>query len=116
MLRNRDRAELGEIDHRACHASVSTQFLAVANAVMKLDRLVAEARDRQLDVGGRLVATGTFSDQSTADITRQCVWSSSSKALAVVSRGGVVRGVQPGAVTITAKRSGKFGRASGTVE
>lgn len=64
----------------------------------------------------QLRATGTFSDASTADITRQCVWSSSSKPVAVVSRAGVVTGVSAGQVTITAKRSGKLGRASGEVQ
>lgn len=63
-----------------------------------------------------LRATGTFSDGSEADITRQCVWSSSARAIAVVSRAGVVTGVAAGPVTITAKRSGKLDRASGTVQ
>jgi uncharacterized protein YjdB len=90
--------------------------LTVANA--RLLSVAVTPAPFTVSVGGTqaLVATGTFSDGNTADITRQCVWSSSSKALAVVSRGGVVKGLQAGGVTITAKRSGKLGRASGTVE
>jgi uncharacterized protein YjdB len=90
--------------------------LTVANA--RLLSVAVTPSPFTVAVGGTqaLVATGTFSDGSAADITRQCVWSSSSKTLAIVSRGGVVKGRQAGGVTITAKRSGKLGRASGTVE
>jgi uncharacterized protein YjdB len=89
--------------------------LNVASA--RLTSIAVEPPTFTVAVGGAqpLRAIGTFSDASTADITRQCVWSSSSKATAVVSRGGVVTGVRAGAVTITAKRSGKQGRAAGDV-
>lgn len=62
-----------------------------------------------------LQATGTFNDGTTLDITRQCIFSSSSKAVAVVSRAGVVTGVAPGTATVTARRTGKRGQAAVTV-
>ncbi|BDG09132.1 Ig-like domain-containing protein [Anaeromyxobacter paludicola] len=63
----------------------------------------------------QLRAVGTFSDGSTGDITRQCVWSSSAKSIAWVSKSGVVTGVKAGNVTVTAKKSGARQQASGTV-
>lgn len=93
-----------------------TATLTVGNA--KLVSVAVTPAPFTVAVAGAqpLRATGTFSDGSTADVTRQCVWSSSAKPIAIVSRAGVVTGVAAGQVTITAKRSGKLGRASGTVE
>lgn len=69
-------------------------------------------------VGGtaQLAATGTFSDGSTLDVTRQSVWSSSAKSIATVSRAGVVTALRAGSVTIQANRAGRKGRATGTVQ
>jgi uncharacterized protein YjdB len=63
-----------------------------------------------------LTATGTFSDSTTLDVTKQCVWSSSNKSIAWVSKKGVVSGVKAGTVTITAKKGNKRGTAAGTVQ
>jgi uncharacterized protein YjdB len=63
-----------------------------------------------------LTATGTFSDSTTLDVTKQCVWSSSNKSIAWVSKKGVVTGVKTGSVTITAKKGNKKGTATGTVQ
>jgi len=63
----------------------------------------------------QLTATGTFQDGTVLDVTRQCTWLTSSRAIATVSRTGAATGVAGGSVTITAKRGSKQGSASGTV-
>lgn len=67
-------------------------------------------------VGGtaQLTATGTFSDGSTLDVTRQSVRRSSAKSIATVSRAGVVTGIRAGSVTVQANRAGRKARAAGT--
>jgi len=49
---------------------------------------------------------GTYSDGSTADITSQAIWESSSTAIATISSMGTVTGVATGTVSITASVSG----------
>ena len=63
----------------------------------------------------QLTATGTFQDGTVLDVTRQCTWLTSSRAIATVSRTGAVTGAAAGSVTITGKRGPKQGSASGTV-
>lgn len=49
----------------------------------------------------QLVATGTYDDASTADVTAQATWSSGDEGVATVNA-GLVTGVSAGAATITA--------------
>ncbi len=61
----------------------------------------------------QLTATGTFSDQTTGDLTAQVTWGSSASATATVASGataGLVTGVAAGTATITAT----VGAVSGT--
>jgi Bacterial Ig-like domain (group 2) len=59
---------------------------------------------------GQLFATATYSDSTTADVTAQALWSTSSQAIATVSNGpiswGTVHGVAAGGATITASFGG----------
>ncbi len=57
----------------------------------------------------QFTATGTYSDNTTKDITSSVTWSSGTTSIATVSAGGLVTGVSVGAATITAT----FGRTSG---
>ncbi|MBJ6800881.1 DUF3443 family protein [Geomonas propionica] len=65
--------------------------------------------DSTLSVGttGRFTATGTYSDNSTRDITNQVSWSSSVTGVATISNAsgnkGVVTAVSVGTTTLTAK-------------
>ncbi len=53
--------------------------------------------------GAQLTATGTFTDNSTQDLTATAVWASSDAAVAgVTSPGGVVAGLSVGTATVTA--------------
>jgi uncharacterized protein YjdB len=47
-------------------------------------------------------ATGTFTDNTTQDLTSDVTWSSSDTTIATVSNGGAGAGASPGAATITA--------------
>ena len=72
-------------------------------------------------VGGhqQLTATGTWADSTTADITNQVTWVSSSDAKATVSNAagshGLFTAVAAGSVTVTAAFQSKTGTLAGTV-
>jgi len=59
----------------------------------------------------QLTATGTYSDNSTQDVTSTASWTSSDPSKATVSSTGLVTGVAPGTVTVTAS----VGSVTGTV-
>lgn len=65
-----------------------------------------------------LTATGTFSDNSTQDVTTQVTWSSADAAVAIVSNAsgsqGLVTAVGMGRVTLCATRGGVSGSTSVT--
>jgi hypothetical protein len=67
----------------------------------------------------RFTATGNYSDGTTRDLTSAVSWTTSNTALATISNvsptWGVVTGMGPGAVTITARLSGRSGSAALTV-
>lgn len=57
----------------------------------------------------QFVATGTFSDATTQDLTGQVTWASSSTAAATISTGGLATAVAAGSTTISAVRAGVTG-------
>ena len=61
------------------------------------------------------VATGTYSDGTSVNISNLVTWSSGSIAVATVVSPGVATGVSVGTATITATLSGKSGSATLTV-
>jgi uncharacterized protein YjdB len=71
------------------------------------------------DTGQQFTATGTFSDNSTQDITTQVTWSSSDTAVADISNDagseGVGAGLSAGTATITASLSNVTGTTTLTV-
>jgi len=50
----------------------------------------------------QMTATGTYSDNSTLDLTTQVIWSSSDNTKATVSSTGLVTAIAPGSTTFTA--------------
>ena len=68
-------------------------------------------------VGGvqQFIAVATYSDNSTAVITNNAVWSSSNLAAATVLNTGIATGVTAGSSTITASAGGQSGSATLTV-
>ena len=63
----------------------------------------------------QFTATGTFSDNSTQDITGTVVWSSSSINVASITVSGLVTGKDLGTVSITATSGALSGAATATV-
>jgi uncharacterized protein YjdB len=63
----------------------------------------------------QMTATGTYSDGSTKTITSTVDWSSSDTSEATVSGTGLVTGVAPGTVTLTAALDSLSGTTSVTV-
>lgn len=63
----------------------------------------------------QLVATGTFDDDTTEDITSIVSWSSSSTGVATVNSTGLVSGVSEGTATITATLGEISGTSAGTI-
>jgi hypothetical protein len=54
----------------------------------------------------QFIATGTYSDGSTADITTQVTWTSSDITIATINADGLATGLAEGIVDITASLSG----------
>src|SRR5271169_1428232 len=63
----------------------------------------------------QLAATATFSDNTTQDVSTASSWTSSDTTIATVSASGLVTGVAPGTVTVTAAYSGVSGTDTVTV-
>ncbi len=63
----------------------------------------------------QLVATGTFSDGSTSDLTSGCTWASGTATVASVSSTGALTGQAIGTASVTATASGVTGTATATV-
>jgi hypothetical protein len=62
-----------------------------------------------------LVATGTYTDGSTANLTASATWVSASPAIALVNAGGLVTGVAVGSTTLTATSGSISGSVTLTV-
>lgn len=60
----------------------------------------------------QMAATGTYSDESTEDITSEVTWSSSDDEVATVDASGAVTAVAEGSVTITATLESVVGDTS----
>jgi uncharacterized protein YjdB len=63
----------------------------------------------------QFVATGTYSDGTSRDITAAVTWSSDATSVATVDSAGLASGVDAGIATITATRDAVFGSATQTV-
>ncbi len=73
-----------------------------------VDTVIIEAEDSEVTVGGTLQLQATAYDDDGDVITGQSVeWSSSNNSIATVSSTGLLTGVSPGAVNITARIGGQ---------
>jgi len=85
-------------------ATVTLSSIAVTPATS-----IAAGRTQQF------VATGTYSDASTAVLTSMVTWSSNNNAVATVIPGGLATSYTPGTATITATYGGQSGSAVLTI-
>src|SRR5437773_1614005 len=63
----------------------------------------------------QFTATGTYSDNSTQDLTAQVAWSSSNTGVATIDSAGLATSVAAGTTTITATMGGVSGSTTPTV-
>lgn len=88
--------------------SITVSYTAGAPGVTLTSISVTPDSLTGLKVGDsqQLTATGTYSDNSTADISAEVTWSSSNSAVITVSEAGVASAVAAGNAEITASLSG----------
>ena len=94
----------------------TTAKLEVSSAV--LESIAVTPEDVTVTKGEtqQFTATGTYSDNSTQDITSSVDWSSSDTDIATISSEGVANSIAAGTVTITAKSGNLTDTASVTVK
>ncbi|MDW8283104.1 MAG: Ig-like domain-containing protein [Myxococcales bacterium] len=93
------RARLG--DHNGIGTFEVTDPILTGLSVSPANRLIARGTTQQF------AATGTFSDLTTRDVTRDAVWTSSDVRVATFSSSpGLATAVEPGLVNITASLGG----------
>ena len=63
----------------------------------------------------QLVATGTYSDATTANLSNQVTWSVSASTVATISATGLLEGIAPGTVTVTASLDGISGSGDAAI-
>jgi plastocyanin len=101
------RAALGQITGTT--PVTVTPAILVSMAVTPANPNIAKGETQQL------TATGTYSDDSTKDLTSQVTWSSATPSVASVSNTGLVNASNTGASSISAKLGAMVGAASVTV-
>ena len=85
--------------------------------VIELSSIVVTPATASITISGtqQFVATGHYSDSSTADITASVTWSSSNESVATIDGSGLASPVADGSVTITAESGAISGTAGLTV-
>jgi hypothetical protein len=86
----------------SCGQRSASAVLAVSKAVLVSMAVTPAASSIPLGNTVQLAATGTFSDQSTQDLTSSVTWASSQPAVAAISSSGLAASHAVGASAITA--------------
>ncbi|SIO59718.1 Ig-like domain (group 2) [Singulisphaera sp. GP187] len=91
--------------------------LDFGNAPLTLTKIMVTPANPSLAKGlsQQFIATGTYSDQSTRDLTTQVIWASSTQATATINAGGLATGAGLGTTTITATLGNVVGTTDLTV-
>jgi trimeric autotransporter adhesin len=95
------RAQLGGVS--------GTTNATITAALLRSIAVTPPNRSLALGTSQQLTATGTFSDNTTQDLTAQVTWATSAAGNVTVSPGGEVTAVTVGGATITATRNGISG-------
>lgn len=109
---------VGSATISATSGSVSgTASLTVTATSVTLASIAVTPANASLAAGSPLQfdAVGTYTDNSTQDLTLAASWSSSSMSVATITTGGLSMGVSAGNTTITAKVGSVSGSTSLTV-
>jgi hypothetical protein len=88
------------------------------NGSVTLVSITVDPADQNMAIGGtqQFTATGTYSDDSTDDITADVEWSSSDEGVATIDENGLATVIAEGTTTITATLDGESGTATLTVQ
>ena len=92
----------------ACHHSTSSKTLQSIGVTPANPSLAVHST-------AQLSATGTYSDDSTQDLSSTATWTSSDATVATVSSGGLVTAVAAGTATISAASGSITGSTTATV-
>jgi hypothetical protein len=86
----------------------STQSIGLAGLGIVLSSIAVNASSSSLVYGNaeQFTAAGTYSDNSTADLTSQVTWSSSAASVATIAAGGLATASAAGQTNITATLNG----------
>ncbi len=95
---------------------VGTASLTVTNATLASITLSPSSASIAVGATQSFTATGTFSDGTVLDITRQAAWASSTTSIATVNSAGVAQAVASGTSTISAAVGNVSGAAVLTVQ
>ena len=107
---------LGTTTISATFAGVSSSSLLTVTAPILQDLTIAPADHTMLTLSQTaFTATGSYSNGSTADITGQVAWSSTSSDIATISATGTAKALAVGTASIRAVLAGITGAASLTV-
>lgn len=93
--------------------SANNSASATTTAVAALQSISVAPANKTLAPGmtQQYTATGTYSDNSTQDLTASSAWTSSSVGVASVSPGGLVTATAPGTANVSASVGGTTGAA-----
>jgi trimeric autotransporter adhesin len=110
----------GSVRKNAVITASMSGFSASANLTVtnaNLDSIAVTPADSTIPVGvfRQFVATGTFSDGSTQNISAVTTWSSSSTSVAQVTSSGLLSALAVGATTISATLNSSTGSTDVTV-
>src|SRR5271165_893987 len=94
---------VGQTTIRAKYGSVSAsaQVSVLAASLTSLS-ISPSTATLPLGIGTQLIATGTFSDNSTHDVSSSVIWSSSNPTVAAVTQDGQLKSNAVGAATVSA--------------
>jgi trimeric autotransporter adhesin len=99
----------------ACAILLILTLTGCVNATLSSITVTPETPSVQAGKTQQMTATGTYSDGSTKTITSTVDWTSSDTSEATVSSTGLVTGVAPGTVTVTAALDDLSGATSVTI-
>ena len=96
----------------------ATSAITVSPGAPTLTSIAATPATVTLAIGGHqdIAVIGTYSDQSTANLTSSAAFASSATAVATVSSTGTITAVAAGSATITVTASGKTATVAVTVQ
>lgn len=91
----------------AAYSGLSGQAsLSVTRGVLNLIVIVPSIQTLHVGQTQQFRSTGTFTDDSTLDLTNQVTWTSDNGAVLVISNGGLATAIAPGRANVTASLNG----------